>query len=430
MRKLIGISQKIRRVWLDALLDQVAKTTDEAELRHFLDDELKRDLPGKESRAKAAGIVLRIWGRVPPERVPLRSRALAMLPRIPGQQRMWLHWGMTALAYPFFRDTAEVAGRLLALQDDFTTSQVRDRMLTTWGDRDTNKEAVQKLITTLVDWEVLRGTKASGHFLLARKMTASIPELELWLLEALLGASASDEVEARQLLRLPEAFPFALTVAAADLRRHAAFDLHRQGLDMDMVALRKVRHEPLPRSEKKAAKRAPARVDGPTLFDVQPEGAPPGLGAGRAERVAGPQAEAVAPPAAPFVAASSECALLLREGRHLACISLTAAVIEAVVRHLYRATTRAKVTRGETFEKSLEALHKKNLIKTDWKTELQSMRANNTVSRLLSPWPQSGGQDLEAAARQALGLLNDLEGEFFAAAVRDGALGPRSRGPS
>jgi hypothetical protein len=68
---------------------------------------------------------LRIWSGIPPERISLRDRAVALLPRISGQERIWLHWGMTALAYPFFRDTAEVVGRLLALQDDFTTAQVQ-----------------------------------------------------------------------------------------------------------------------------------------------------------------------------------------------------------------------------------------------------------------------------------------------------------------
>ena len=241
MRKVVGIDRKIKRAWLDAVLDRLVKTTDEAELRTFLDKHLKDELPGKESRAKTTGIVLRIWSGIPPERVALRDRAVALLPRISGQERIWLHWGMTALAYPFFRDTAEVVGRLLALQDDFTTAQVQGRMLTTWGDRATSKEAAQKLITTLVDWEVLRSTKTKGHFLLARKMTASIPDLQLWLLEALLGASAADEIEAQQLLRLPESFPFTISVGVADLRRYEGFNIHRQGLDMDMVALRKVK---------------------------------------------------------------------------------------------------------------------------------------------------------------------------------------------
>ncbi len=184
---------------------------------------------------------------------------MALLPRISGQERIWLHWGMTALAYPFFRDIAEVVGRLLALQDDFTTAQVQGRMLTTWGDRATSKEAAQKLITTLVDWEVLRSTKTKGHFLLARKMTTSIPDLQLWLLEALLGASAADEIEAQQLLRLPESFPFTFSVGVADLRKHEGFNIHRQGLDMDMVALRKVKLEP------------PPTADQASLFDMRSE---------------------------------------------------------------------------------------------------------------------------------------------------------------
>jgi hypothetical protein len=243
MRKTVGMSQKIKRAWLDAVLDQIEKTTDEKERRMFLDKHLKNELPGTESRAKAAGIILRIWSNIPADRIPLRSRAVALLPQITGQERIWLHWGMAALAYPFFRDTAEIVGRLLALQDEFTTAQVQDRMVMTWGDRSTTKEAVQKLITSLVDWEVLQSTQSKGHFLSTRKTTASIPELQLWLIEALLGAGTADEIEVQQLLRLPELFPFTLNVGIADLRRHTHFTIYRQGLDMDMVSLNKVKKD-------------------------------------------------------------------------------------------------------------------------------------------------------------------------------------------
>jgi hypothetical protein len=52
MRKIVGISQKIKRAWLDAMLDRLAQTTDAADLRSFLDKHLKDELPGKESRAR------------------------------------------------------------------------------------------------------------------------------------------------------------------------------------------------------------------------------------------------------------------------------------------------------------------------------------------------------------------------------------------
>jgi len=240
MRNVVGFSLKIKRKWLDALLDRLTKTTDEADLRSFLDKQLKDDLPGKESRARTVGILLRIWSGIPPERVALRDRAVAMLSRISGQERIWLHWGMAALAYPFFKDTVEVVGRLVALQDDFTTAQVRNRIITTWGDRTTSREAAQYLLNTLVDWEVLRAAKQKGQFLRSKKLAASTPDLQLWLLEVLLAASGT-EIEAQQLLRLPESFPFTISVGVADLRRCEGFNIHRQGLDMDMVALRKVK---------------------------------------------------------------------------------------------------------------------------------------------------------------------------------------------
>jgi hypothetical protein len=196
MRAVIGIDRKIRRAWLDALLDHMAQMTEQEQLRSVLDARLKDELPGHASRAKSLGITLRIWSGIPANRMPLRSRALALLPTISGQERIWLHWGMTSLAYPFFRDAVEVVGRLLTLQDDFTSAQVQERLLKKWGDRATTKEAAQKLLHTLVDWEVLRSTKIKGHFLLVARMSSASPALQLWLLESLLAAGPTEEVEA------------------------------------------------------------------------------------------------------------------------------------------------------------------------------------------------------------------------------------------
>lgn len=234
--RVVGISQKIRLSWLDFVLDRVAQTRDEKHLRSMLDVHLQGDLPGTESRAKASGIILHIWFGIDPKHAGIRDRAVAMLPRISGGERIWLHWGMATLAYPFFRELAEVVGRMLTLHDSFTTSQVQSRLTKAWGDRTTSKEAAQKLITSLVDFGVLK--KEKGRFRSARKLVAPCPSIQLWLLEAVLTSSASDEIEAHQLLRLPELFPFALTVGVRDLRKHEGFAVYRQGLDMDMVAVR------------------------------------------------------------------------------------------------------------------------------------------------------------------------------------------------
>jgi hypothetical protein len=444
MRKVVGISQKIKRAWLDAVLDRLPKTTDEAELRTPLDKYLKEELPGKESRAKTCGIILRIWSGIPAERISLRDRAVALLPRISGQERIWLHWGMAALAYSFFRGTAEVVGRLLALQDDFTTAQVQDRLLTTWGDRATSKEAAQKLITTLVDWEVLRSTKTKGHFLLARKMPASIPELQLWLLEALLGASDADEVEAQQLLRLPESFPFAIDVGVADLRRYEGFNIHRQGLDMDVVALRKVKLEPPQKPVKKPKKKAPKPAQA-SLFDIEvkdvvsitksntvpvfPVTIPPvykqqdGKGERRriddstkneALRTRSDRATILAPNG-PFAAPSAECAEQFRDGYYFGCIALTQAVLEAVIRHVWQIKFKKKPNQEGSFDKNVEALHKRKVVNDEWKTELDEMWVERNSFHHLRPSVESDRKKLEEKARNNLTLLNEIEQAFFSA---------------
>ncbi|MBK7032426.1 MAG: hypothetical protein IPI24_08105 [Ignavibacteria bacterium] len=238
MRKVVGISQKTRRAWLDAGLDLLVQTTNEAELRELLDKYLIDDLPGKESRAKSAGIVLRIWSSIPPKRVSIRDRALALLPQISGQERIWLHWGMAALAYPFFRDTAEVVGRLLWLQDSFTTKQVQNRIVPVWGDRTTVTEATQKLITSFIEWGVLHSSRP-GHLEPSERLRTDNEELELWLLHALLAANPADEIELNQLWRLPESFPFCYSLSVADIRGCGDLEIHRQGFDMNMVVIRK-----------------------------------------------------------------------------------------------------------------------------------------------------------------------------------------------
>ena len=452
MSKIVGLSSKIKRAWLDAVLDRLVETTDGAELRTFLDRHLKDDLPGKNSRSKTIGIILRIWSGIPLERVALRDRAVALLPRISGQERIWLHWGMAALAYPFFRDTTEIVGRLLALQDDFTSSQVQSRLLTAWGDRATCKEAAQKLINTLVDWEVLRSTKTRGHFLLARKMTASVPELQLWLLESLLGASAACEIEAQQLLRLPESFPFTISVGVNDLRKHEGFDIHRQGLDMDMVAVRKFKLERPSKPAKNPKKEKVSKPVTPTLFDLEAEDFSWNNGksqtitnltdqgqanqehpdplterrriedfikdevlrtlSDRADRFLQVRCTTLVP-GGPFAAQSLECAEQFRDGHYFGCIALAQSVLEAMIGYIVQVKLKKKQAKVGTFQKNLETLRKKKIIRPVWKTKLEEMWVDRNAFHHLRPSVKADLLKLEETARSTLILLTRLEFEVF-----------------
>lgn len=466
MRKVVGIDRKIKRAWIDALLDRLARAADESELRAFLDQYLKEELPGKESRAKTVGILLRIWAGPSGDRGVLRDRAVSLLTRIGGQERIWLHWGMTCLAYPFFRDTAEVVGRLLALQDDFTTAQVQGRMMTTWGDRVTSQEAAQKLLTTLVDWEVLRSTKTKGHFLLTRRTAASVPDVQLWLLDALLAASDADEIEAQQLLRLPESFPFSISLGVADLRRYEGFDIHRQGLDMDMVARRRVKPQPTPKERRKPAKKP--KQTAPTLFEepqplkvstqsvlqgkpveslqpttiVEPEPSSKPLvaeaiapaesvhrsGQSRAAPVREERLMAVGVPElsdeTPFQAAIAESVRLYHEGMDFACIALSDGTIDAIVRLICRVRLGARQSKCADVRSQFGALAALGVLPTPLKTRLEKLWYERVDYLALNPVLDLDRSALERVSLNHVQVLLDLLHQFLGHTTDHGEVVP------
>jgi hypothetical protein len=235
-RKVIGFDRKIEREWLDSVLDRVATTSDVAALRRFVQKLLEPHHPGVVARGKTATVVMRLWVLIPAEHQTVRDEAIALLPSLPAKDRLWLHWGMALLAYPLFRDTATAIGRLLKLQGDFTMAQLERRLVETWGDRSTLRRAAQRIVRSTVQWSVLTDL-GHGKFAAAERQATSSKELQMWLLEASHLSETTSELESRQLVSLPTSFPFQITVSLADLRRSQVFTIHRQGLDMDMVAL-------------------------------------------------------------------------------------------------------------------------------------------------------------------------------------------------
>jgi len=239
MRQIIGFDRRIKQHWLDALLDRVAAETEKAKLRSFVNRLLTKEHPGNEARGKTATVLMRTWVLVPPSHSHIRHHALELLPTIPSQDRLWLHWGMLLLAYPFFRDSAVAIGRLLKLQNDFTLLQLQRRLIERWGDRSTVKRASQRIIRSMVDWGVLRDASARGHFQSAAQPMAGLKAAQLWLLQAALTAETAEVLESKQLLNLPTLFPFKITVGLGDIRRAKGFTTHRQGLSMEMVQVNK-----------------------------------------------------------------------------------------------------------------------------------------------------------------------------------------------
>lgn len=235
MANVVGFDRKIELAWLDAIADRAAQVENVAELRSYAHDLLKSKHPGDIARGKSVTVLLRIWYFVPDEFAGVKHEAIQLLAKVNSRQRIWLHWGMCMLAYPLFRDTAETIGRLFKLQDHVTAGQIERRLFAQWGERTTVRRALQRVIRSMVEWEVIRDNGTKGTFEKKDATLKSNEEVQLWLLKACHLAVPGESLELSQLLTHPALFPFELTVGRANLRRSPSFDIHRQGLDMDIV---------------------------------------------------------------------------------------------------------------------------------------------------------------------------------------------------
>ncbi len=239
-RTTIGFDRKVDLAWLDAAASRVAAGATEEEVRAYLWRLLEGTVAGNRfnsARGKTVTVLAHIWSQVPEEARALRDRAVRLLPEVSPAHRVALHWAMALATYPFFADVATTVGRLLALQGNVTLAQVTRRLVELWGERSTIVRAAQRVVRSMVQWGILKDTAERGVYEQAEPPMEAAGPLAQVLLEALLLGVSSDGMPLDQALRHPALFPFRLDLAAHDVRRAARLRVHRQGLDMDVVAL-------------------------------------------------------------------------------------------------------------------------------------------------------------------------------------------------
>lgn len=211
---MIGFDVKIPRIYLDLAVAKVPV-----------------NMP-----ARISPKLSRIWA--PEGRLVTQARQL--YPILPASETLFLHWGLTCIAYPFFYQVSNVVGQQLKLYSDFDERTIIRRMIEKHGDRGTVHKAVRAVLATWLDWGVL--TLEAKVYRATNPLATTNLDLEAWLLEAYLVSYYGQELALDRLLNAPGLFPFKLATNLYHLRKSRRFLLHRQG-DDDIFAPAWGRHD-------------------------------------------------------------------------------------------------------------------------------------------------------------------------------------------
>lgn len=242
----IGIKQAIRFEGMqkaaNLLLAGLEAKTIRQELHAFLTDRKGNGSKSERSdqtRAFVVNNLMKIWVSPVPELIPFRDASLAFLRENPSMA-LAVHWGMLSAVYPFWFNVARQTGRLLALQDQVTQTQIINRLKEHYGDRQTVSRCAQYIIRSFVVWGVLKDSETKGCYEKSPPIGITDSNLAILMFEAALHATHEGKGALDVLLNDPAFFPFQLPLITGDFlsQRSKNIDVIRYGLDSELLQLK------------------------------------------------------------------------------------------------------------------------------------------------------------------------------------------------
>ena len=236
--KEIGFNRHIYLPWLDETAALCSTINDPAEIRQCLEAILAPNIQGVETRRKAIDILLKIWFKTKTTFPRLWQDAMDSFQTTSPNERIWLHYGLTLVAYPFVRECLQIIGQSSRSGSTFTKIMVRDRLIAQRGQLGSLERSLRYVLASLRQWGVIIGTNHKYVYQAnTQAFTTNQSSLELWLLACSLQAHPAETVPYPDLLRLMELFPFRFTVTIDHLRTNKKFVIHREGSGWEMVGL-------------------------------------------------------------------------------------------------------------------------------------------------------------------------------------------------
>jgi len=233
----LGFIRNINLTWLDAAANARLRNNDLPSMRQDLDQYLKYEIAGNESRRKTIDVLAAIWYRSSEIDSQLFNQALDFLPKLAIHERIWLHYGLTLLQYPFFRQTAAIVGQFARTGEPVTRLAVKGRLAKELGHLGSLNRAAERIVASLVDWGALTHQKKGNIYIpQLQAFKSNNLEVQSWLLSCALSAHPSSQIPFPDLIRLSELFPFHLSITMDTLRKTSRFNIQKQGM-WDMVSI-------------------------------------------------------------------------------------------------------------------------------------------------------------------------------------------------
>jgi len=238
MDKGIGFSRTILLDWLDVTASLCIQNIEPLAIRQRLADTISGTVNGVDAQRKTIDVLSAIWVKTQKSAPHIHQEALTIFPLLSSsEERVWLHYGMTLVCYPFFRKCVSAIGQISRTEEIITRKMIKDRIAGDYGHLGALDRSVERIIASLTDWGALAKTEQIKEYRIQQRCFSSFEQLQSWLLTSALYAHPSDGIPFNDLIHLPELYPFKLTIGVDKLRHDSRFEINRQGGRLEMVRI-------------------------------------------------------------------------------------------------------------------------------------------------------------------------------------------------
>lgn len=231
---LIGFDRYVQMDWCGLALEAATERKTAEDVK----DQIAEDLTGLESRRKTFDILKRLWLQPLPEYADFAKRGVELFRKNGASLVSPLSWGCAIVTYPFFGKTAEITGRLLAIQGDCSIKEVQRRMAEIYGDRDGVARAVSRVLQSQESWGMIERVDKGKRLVRKAPVTLSDEQVVTWLVEAVIRFTGK-AVAVPNLQSMAVLYPFVLDQSLAyAVSTSKNLELRSEGSNAQFVALR------------------------------------------------------------------------------------------------------------------------------------------------------------------------------------------------
>ena len=218
--KPVGFDQKIQFQHLDFLANALG-TSKPIKLYEVLDDKLLGIIKGTMSRKHVITILMKIWVGVEAEAEFIRDSILKEYPYLSSDEKRCVHYCLTCIAYPFYREQMNYLGKYLKMADTVKSKMLVSQMKSLYGDRRRVEVASSAVFSSSKDWGIITMDKPGVYSAIENRLTINDKLVKNLLIEVLMEHLSTNTVSIEMVnaSALFFAFDYHITVGDIDTKR-------------------------------------------------------------------------------------------------------------------------------------------------------------------------------------------------------------------